>query len=433
MRKRKIRAPKWQLPLFSFVDAVSQKKQAARKNIKIRRVMTASLMRPHVIIRVGIFLSPIDRLRYASTCVDAKQAILSRNKLWAHVNTAELGLSPESGEGLVCAALKSCIRGSSSLEVRLPHLTNTILEIVAQRSSNLTHLSLHGSSLFVPTRLGFGLLMILNNVPRMCSFAIVGGTVSARILAGISTKCPSLEQLSFVETTESGIEEDQADDDGQITPEHVKHLCACEQLRRIDITQRRNILMNRKAIAMLAASQQKLLRVTLNGCAVDDDTLMALTAHCPSLETLQCVRSCHTNPLTQTGIQAVLEGCAHLHCLQVGNLQESVLEKAHEVSYQGGQNGNHHRQWKGRREELIAWTCAGKGRTASGLSLAAAGEPTVHINAICRFTAREVSAVMFATCPVSTTVACMLPLVAGVRSDLFECLAVHATRCPLWA
>jgi hypothetical protein len=312
MRKsKKVRAPEWQLPLFSFVAAVTKKRKtfaaAISKKRKTTRVMVAALLPPDAIVRVASFLPPADKLRYAHTCTEAKEVILGMGSqtalLWSQMDTADLGLAPNSADGLVCAALKSCFRRCASLTIDSQTvLTNNILETVAKGSAKLVNLSLHGRSLFVPTRLGFGFLMVLNAAHSLRSLDLVGCTISPRMLAGIAEKCPLLSHFTIKASTDS-----EADEEDQVTTEHLIPLHECQQLRRIDISQRANFELDYSAIETLAASQRQIRRISLNGCAVDDEALCALGVHCPNLEMLQCLRSCHTRPLTVAGIKGVLE------------------------------------------------------------------------------------------------------------------------------
>ena len=106
--------------------------------------------------------------RHAAACRSARDAILAAGcPLWSHINTDQITLPPRADEDLVCSAICSCIQESiRSLAIELPDqlLTNVVLETVAQRISGtkLASVSFRGRYLFLPARLGFGLVMLLN-------------------------------------------------------------------------------------------------------------------------------------------------------------------------------------------------------------------------------------------------------------------------------
>ena len=335
MGRRRSVAPSWQLPLFAFTSLVTKRK-------KQKLVKPTILLLADTVLCIAEFLHPVCRVHLSLANRALRRMIVTDGgSLWDTIDTTEL-LRPAQHTAHTTQKVdrwllafkcwsSSFFHSCRRLTIRsLPVLTNEMMGLIADGCPNLEDLKIEGSHLFVPTRLGFGLLLVLNKLCQLRSLEL-GATVAPRMLKDLAKKCPKLQKIVL----NQGDGQDQ-EDDRAVCIDHIREVCKCTQLKYLDFSSAHtNPMLDDVAVRLLLSSSctRTLQSVTLHGCAISDLSLTALSASSALLH-VRCLRSCTRSPFTLTlsGVQIMLEsraksGFAPLQKLELGNVANSKIQQ----------------------------------------------------------------------------------------------------------
>jgi hypothetical protein len=359
---RKIGIPTWQLSLFSFAKSISKRK-------KQKRWKPHALLKGDITVQLCSFLNAKDTIQLGLSCHQLLKIIFSfdgrSSCIWNVVDTRKLlaHSTKHSETGLISTfqcwskTLFRCCQTLYIAEVAL--LTNAMLELIGSSCSNLRDLRIEGEHLFIPTRLGYGLLTVLNNCSQLRSLELAA-VVSPRILKGLPQKCTQLRKIVLKPPVKhpydasqknpktisrggtggvivivgsggnavtvhagatnpaagpSGDHDDhdnESDNENQTCLEHIHLVGQCKMLVHVDISHPigcnrnlddralRPLFQVSSAVASAsseATSNLPLLQtLDLSGSACSDLTLKAVGDHCPVLRQFRCRRACPTYP-----------------------------------------------------------------------------------------------------------------------------------------